>query len=364
VLRIPFCNEALIPGKMPTGINYYTNADLTGLTSLEVLDQVIAYCDDLGLKVFLDRHSAKAGGLTSEDLWYIPGDTYYTEQRWITDWMMLARRYAGNPTVVGADLFNEPKRTATWTAWREAAQRCGNAIHLVNPDWLIIVEGTGEEDEYGENAWWGGNLKGVATDPVVLTVPNKLVYSAHDYPSTVYNQEWFSHPNYPLNLPDHWRPFWGYLFEQNIAPIIIGEFGTHLRSTSDRQWLDKITDYMDGDFDLDGSVDLEPGRKGISWTFWCLNPNSGDTGGILQSDWMTPELEKLAYLRASMEGAPTAIPSAAPSTATPSAQPSTAQPSEIPSNLPSSMPSIYTCPGPFEVRCVYKGVYRVCIGCV
>jgi hypothetical protein len=26
----------------------------------------------------------------------------------------------------------------------------------------------------------------------------------------------------------------------------------------------------------------------ISWTFWALNPNSGDTGGILSTDWVTP----------------------------------------------------------------------------
>ena len=300
-LRIPFCNEALREGAAPTSINYAANPELVGLSPLQVLDEVIRYAGTIGLRIFLDRHSSKADGLLVEDIWYIPGDDYYTKQRWIDDWVMLAARYRGNPTVIGADLFNEPKRTATWAAWRLAAQECGDAIHAVNPDWLIIVEGTGEASGAGENAWWGGNLIGAAADPVVLTVPNKLVYSAHDYPSSVYNQEWFSHTNYPLNLPDHWRPFWGYLFEQNIAPIIIGEFGTFLRTTSDQQWLDKITDYMDGDFDLDGSRDLAASKKGISWTFWCLNPNSGDTGGILQDDWITPNLDKLAYIRPSME---------------------------------------------------------------
>ena len=38
-------------------------------------------------------------------LWYTAA---YPEQRWITDWKMLAARYAGNPTVIGADLHNEP----------------------------------------------------------------------------------------------------------------------------------------------------------------------------------------------------------------------------------------------------------------
>ena len=57
----------------------------------------------------------------------------------------MAKRYAGDATVIGADLFNEPKRTATWgeekpaTDWNKAVERCANAIHAVNPDWLIIV---------------------------------------------------------------------------------------------------------------------------------------------------------------------------------------------------------------------------------
>jgi hypothetical protein len=29
------------------------------------------------------------------------------------------------------------------------------------------------------------------------------------------------------------------------------------------------------------------GANGISWTFWSWNPNSGDTGGILNDDWTT-----------------------------------------------------------------------------
>ena len=29
---------------------------------------------------------------------------------------------------------------------------------------------------------------------------------------------------------------------------------------------------------------------------WCLNPNSGDTGGLLDYDFLTPKKEKLALL--------------------------------------------------------------------
>jgi endoglucanase len=80
----------------------------------------------------------------ANQLWYTG---QYPEQRWIDDWRMLAQRYRNNPTVVGADLHNEPHTPACWGCgdqtrdWRLAAERAGNAIQAVNPDWLIIVEG-------------------------------------------------------------------------------------------------------------------------------------------------------------------------------------------------------------------------------
>jgi len=103
---------------------------------------------------------------------------------------MLAQHYASNSTVIGADLFNEPKKSATWgnsapaTDWNKAAERCGNAVLAANPNWLIIVEGV--EKYNNQTTWWGGNLTGAAAFPVVLSVNNKLVYSPHEYPSSVF----------------------------------------------------------------------------------------------------------------------------------------------------------------------------------
>jgi len=39
--------------------------------------------------------------------------------------------------------------------------------------------------------WWGGNLRGVADHPVVISAPDKLVYSVHDYGPDIYMQPWF-----------------------------------------------------------------------------------------------------------------------------------------------------------------------------
>ena len=303
-LRIPYSNEMLRSDAVTSSLNYAQNPDLQGLTPIQCLDKVIDYAGSIGLKVILDRHSAKADGYIGEDVWYIPGDAYYTEQRWIDDWVMLAKRYSGNATVIGADLFNEPKKSATWgnsapaTDWNKAAERAGNAVLAANPNWLIIVEGT--EQYNGQTTWWGGNLKGVATYPVVLTNPSKLVYSMHDYPASVFAQTWFSDPAYPKNLADVWYAHWGYIFKNQTAPLLLGEFGSKLLTTSDQQWMDKLTDYIDGDLNLDGVKDLIGNQKGMSWTYWSLNPNSGDTGGILNDDWTTVNSLRMSYIQGSL----------------------------------------------------------------
>jgi endoglucanase len=285
-IRLPYCSEMLDAGRMPTSIRFDgMNSDLQGLTPLQVMDRIVAYAGQVGLRVLLDRHRPDSAGQSA--LWYTGA---YPESRWISDWEMLARHYLGNTTVIGADLHNEPHQPSCWgcgdTArdWRLAAEKAGNAILAVNPHWLIVVEGVDafENDYY----WWGGNLKGAGQYPIRLNVPNQLVYSAHDYPNTVGSQSWFSDPSFPANLPGVWDAHWGYLFKNNVAPVLVGEFGTKLLASEpkDRQWLTSLVSYL-GD-------SRSHGASSISWTFWCLNPDSGDTEGILNSDWTTVNTDK------------------------------------------------------------------------
>jgi endoglucanase len=294
-LRLPFSNQLFDAASAPTSIDAAKNPDLVGLTGLQIMDKIVAYSGQIGLRVILDRHRANSG--SQSPLWY---DTGYSEDRWIADWKMLAQRYAGNPTVVGADLHNEPHAPdACWGCgdttrdWRLAAERGGNAILAVNPNWLIIVEGIScygpggdvTPPVYGGTAdcyWWGGNLQGARDYPVRLNVPNRLVYSAHDYATSVYPQPWFEDPAFPANMPAIWDKNWAYLLKENIAPVLVGEFGTTLRASVDGVWLSELLKYIQ--------------TNGGHFTFWSLNPNSGDTGGILKDDWVTVDEVKQAYL--------------------------------------------------------------------
>jgi aryl-phospho-beta-D-glucosidase BglC (GH1 family) len=305
-IRIPLSSAIFDPANMPTGIDFNLNPDLQGLTSLQILDKIVAYSGQIGLRIILDHHSAKPDDHSNEPLWYIPGDPVYTEQAWINDWVALAQRYAGNATVIGADLQNEPHDPATWgdgnlaTDWRLAAERAGNAILQANPNWLIFVEGI--QTYAGQSDWWGGNLMGAGANPVVLNVTNRVVYSPHEYPASVYPQTWFSAADYPSNLPSVWNGYWGYLYRQDIAPIWVGEFGSKLLTATDQQWFQAITSYLG---DTTGSSGVA-GPAGMSWTWWSWNPDSGDTGGILQDDWLTVNQNKVQGLAPLMSTLPPA----------------------------------------------------------
>ncbi|MFG1294500.1 cellulase family glycosylhydrolase [Xanthobacter variabilis] len=294
-IRLPFSSD-MLHSTTASGIDYSQNPDLQGLSPLEIMDKIVEYADEIGMKIILDHHRSSAGAGTSENgLWY---DSAHSEAQWISDWQMLAERYADNSAVIGADLHNEPYN-GTWGGggandWAAAAERAGNAIGEVNANWLIFVEGVGTYE--GESYWWGGNLMGVRDRPIALEVDNKLVYSAHDYGNSVYAQPWFQSSDFAADLPEKFREMWGYIYEENIAPVYIGEFGTKLEDPKDAPWLEALTSYLSGDFNNDGTIDLPAGAEGISWTYWSWNPNSGDTGGILADDWRTVHTEKLAYL--------------------------------------------------------------------
>lgn len=279
-LRLPFANQCLTA--RPSGLDATQNPTLVGKTSLDVMDALVAAAKARGMKVLLDRHRPDVNA--QSELWYTAA---YSEKRWIDDWVMLAERYANEPTVIGADLHNEPHGAACWGCgdpkrdWAAAATRAGNAILAANPNWLIVIEGV-ERSEDGTTTWWGGGLKDVANTPITLSIANRVVYSPHEYPASIFAQPWFSDPNFPDNLPARWDEQWGYIAKQGIAPVLIGEFGTRLATESDTAWLATLVNYID--------------EEDLSFAYWSWNPNSGDTGGLVKDDWATPETAKLTAL--------------------------------------------------------------------
>ena len=252
-IRMPFSLE-MLESPTTSGIDYGggKNAELQGKTPQQVMDIIIAEAGRQGLMIILDNHSTTDDSFM-HPLWYGLGG--YTEDDWVAAWSKLATRYANTPNVIGADLKNEPHGEATWGTggandWRRAAERGGNAVLAKAPNWLIVVEGIEGPVAGGQQLdrhWWGGNLEGVRNNPVRLSVPNRVVYSPHEYGPGVFAQPWFSDPNMAAILADRWQKGFGYIKEQGIAPILIGEFGAKNVGTDtvEGRWINQFATYIE-----------------------------------------------------------------------------------------------------------------------
>ncbi len=288
LIRLPYSVETLNSNNV-TGIDFSigSNKELEGKTPLQVMDLIIQESDRQGLLILLDCH--RLNNKRIPELWYGDG---FTEADWINTWKMLASRYKNQANVIGADLKNEPHGKASWgtnnllTDWRLAAERAGNAILNVNPNWLIVVEGV-EKNVPGQKLkfhWQGGNLEGVKRYPVRLSNRRKLVYSPHEYGPGVYNMPYFSEKNFPRNLSDRWQIGFNYISSENIAPILIGEFGGRQVDKNSKEgiWQNELVKYIK--------------KKNLSFAYWSWNPNSVDTGGILLDDWQNIDIPKQQLL--------------------------------------------------------------------
>jgi aryl-phospho-beta-D-glucosidase BglC (GH1 family) len=287
-IRVPFSIESLRSEDFK-GIDFDIgdNVDFYGKTPLEVLDRIVAEAELNHLMIMLDCHRLNDEYISP--LWY---DDEFSEADWIETWKVLAERYRDSPNVIAADLKNEPHGAASWgsgdsaTDWRLAAERAGNAILAVNPDWLIVVEGVESNvpDQQLETHWQGGNLEGAGRFPIRLAQPQKLVYSPHEYGPGVFEHPWFYESNFPENLHHRWQIGFQYIADKELAPILIGEFGGHQVDDESPEgvWQQTLVQFIN--------------EKSLSYAYWCWNPNSPDTGGLLLDDWQQIHEEKQTLL--------------------------------------------------------------------
>lgn len=282
----------------------FCNEDGSMKNSMEIFDIIMQKCKKYGLKAFIDIHSPHSDNSGHDyNLWYgkeTADGTMVTTDLWIESLVWLADKYKNDDTLLAYDLKNEPhgkgqegSSAAKWddstdeNNWAYAATKCANAILEVNPNALILIEGVEQSlsgaqagDYWGMGdrkvnspyigAWWGGNLRGVRDNPVVPdSGTSQIVYSPHDYGPSVYDQTWFQKDfTTQTLLDDYWYDTWAYINAEDIAPLLIGEWGGHMDDGDNQKWMTLLRDYM---------IDNH-----INHTFWCLNINSGDTGGLWQ----------------------------------------------------------------------------------
>lgn len=197
------------------------NPQLFNMTALEVFDHVIEALTQAGLLVIINCHTSDYRWCCSlhddQSLWY---NGRWTEQNWLDSLSGLARRYSGNPRVIGFDPRNEPRPLVPdgstdpillwWGTkafgecqgvavqdesgrevqvglfsnrgicleqhaadWRAAATQAAYAVWHGNPDALLFVEGLG-----------GAELAPTSASPMPFVqdcLHSRVVWSVHDY---------------------------------------------------------------------------------------------------------------------------------------------------------------------------------------
>ena len=284
-IRLPVC-PGVLTNKNIGGVDFSANPDLNGLNSQQALDLMMQKISAKGMYILLDHHRPDCNAIS--EYWYTGS---YSETQWINDLKTLATRYASNPNFMGIDIKNEPHGAVTWNEWKGATERAGQAILAVNPNIVIYTEGVSTTNPGGNcnssyNAWWGGNIKGQLCDPISASaIPsNKLAFAPHVYGPDVYGQPYFNDPSF-ANMPAIWDDHFGNVLAAGYS-VALGEFGGKYGAGDSRDvaWQNKVVDYQIA--------------KGMcSFFFWSWNPNSGDTGGILNDDWTTVSTAKYNNLK-------------------------------------------------------------------
>jgi endoglucanase len=291
-LRLPLSPETINPGFAITG-GPGLGPDFTALNGKDgraALEYTLAQTQAAGMFVLLDFHTcntAMLGAGEPNDPTQCPG---YSLARWLADLQTMATLSKTFTNVIGIDLANEP-HGATWAQWSSLASQGGQAALAVNPNLTIWVEGVGNASASGGlGANWGQNLFEATAIPGIPA--NRLVFSDHSYGPSVSAQSYFSDASYPSNMPGIWDTLFGHLIGQGFT-VFEGEFGGHYTTSStaaqnDKLWQDSHVTYL-----------ISKNMKNNF--YWAVNPNSGDTGGVLLDDWLTWDNGKLLLLQRLMQ---------------------------------------------------------------
>ncbi|RFU30119.1 hypothetical protein B7463_g6225, partial [Scytalidium lignicola] len=285
-VRLPYSDEMVMDNPLIPAHLLAANGDLVGARALDVYVAVVNSLTDAGIAVIVNNHITQATWCCGANLCDAAWRNDYlgpvcrvsmSESQWLANWETIMMFFFNNSLVIGADLRNEVRGlwgTMYWSQWASAAERAGNVLLSIRPDWLIIVEGTSSSND----------LSVVRNHPIVLDIPDRVVYSAHVYSWSGWGSlggmyATRSYASFAKSMKENWA----YLLEEDIAPVWIGEFGApHQPENGDANYWKNLLRYLK-------SVDADFG-------YWAINPrkplhNEEETYGLLQDDWHTPILD-------------------------------------------------------------------------
>ena len=203
---------------------------------LDLLDQAVEWCTDLGMYIIIDWHTI--GNLAME----LFQDPMYntTRQETYQFWRIIADHFSGNNTVAFYELFNEPTiyrgelGSMSWSEWKMISERMITLIRAYDRETIPLVAGLD----------WAYDLSPLRDDPVNA---EGICYVTHPY---------------AFKRGQPWEPRWeeNFGFAAAMYPVIATEFGLHtdMSSPDYHDYGNRIIKYLEG--------------RGISWICWIYDP--------------------------------------------------------------------------------------------
>ncbi|HEY4012827.1 MAG TPA: cellulase family glycosylhydrolase [Polyangiaceae bacterium] len=242
------------------------------------VDQVVAWAEAAGLDVILDLHWSDRGDLTvTSSAKQAAGNS---EQQPMADvnsiefWKEVAARYRGDGRVL-FELYNEPN-SVSWSIWLYGGMSGGYEYAGMQMLYDAI-----RNDAHADNVVIAGGLDW-AFD----------LSQVKQYPIQGYNVMYAAHVYRAGDPGSQWQTNFGYLAQQNVAPVIITEFGDN-QSTPNctSAWDTSVIAYAD--------------QWSMSWSAWAWYATGSGTLESLCafpsiiSDWSaTPSVQGQAVLAA------------------------------------------------------------------
>jgi aryl-phospho-beta-D-glucosidase BglC (GH1 family) len=204
---------------------------------LELLDQAVSWCTDLGMYVIIDWHSI--GNLCMELFQNPMYNTSKTET--YEFWRTIAGHFRGHNTVAFYEIFNEPTQfngllgSMSWSDWKEINEKIIKLIRAYDNETIPLIAGFD----------WAYDLTPLHYDPINA---EGIGYVTHPY---------------PMKRKRPWENKWeeNFAFAAGRYPVFATELGFGLKEgeeVDDNHYGNLIINFLE--------------KRGISWAAWVYDP--------------------------------------------------------------------------------------------
>ena len=239
---------------------------------------------------------------------------------WVQKWSALAAQLNQDPVTANhlmIDLLNEPDNLALrWEAHdgllglKDLYLNAMDAITANAPNQIFLLEGAAQG---GIFANWGD---GFCTDPAVvaskaLSDPNPFFTALRAKPyahQVVISPHVYGHVVTSVNIDaqgpalfDRLSTSFGYLTQQGYCigtacetfALVLGEFGSRFTDADDAATITDLATYLNN---TGAAADGRHIKLG-DWIYWDWNPDSQDTGGLVDDGWNGIVWSKIEFLQ-------------------------------------------------------------------